>query len=94
MTRVILAGNTVLNIGSVKTIDNLLALINNILDLAKIESSEIKLENTEFSISEMLAEFSEAHALDPRKKYIKFSVEQPSTLSDLRIGIDFGSNKF
>ena len=57
--------------------EHLLGLINNILDIAKIEAGRLELENRQFALSDMLAEIS--HILTPKAfengDEIIFSVE-------------------
>jgi PAS domain S-box-containing protein len=57
--------------------EHLLGLINNILDIAKIEAGRLELENRQFSLSDMLSEIS--HILTPKAfengDEIVFSVE-------------------
>ncbi len=55
--------------------DNLLIIINDILDIAKIEAGKMSIEKTNFSISEMLQGISEILQIKANEKGIKFNIE-------------------
>ncbi len=57
----------------------LLRLINEILDLSKVESGQMTIENIEFSLSDMLADFISVKTLKAEEKGIEFRFN-PTTL--------------
>ena len=50
----------------------LLSLVNDILDLSKVESGKMSIENIQFSLSELLAEFVSHIGFKTKEKGIKF----------------------
>ena len=66
--------------------ENLLTIINDILDLAKIESGRLELETTEFSISELMHSTGDMHSITAKKKGLDFNVEINPDILDWRIG--------
>lgn len=54
--------------------DNLLSLLNNVLDLSKIESGNLKLENIEFNLIELVEECSDLFAPKARAKDVELNV--------------------
>jgi PAS domain S-box-containing protein len=64
--------------------DNLLNLINDILDLSKVESSQLELERTGFSLNDLLEKVTEMVALRASEKGLAMVYEiAPSVLNDL-----------
>ena len=64
--------------------DNLLDLINDILDLSKIEASQLALERTGFSLNDLLEQVREMLAVRAREKSLALVCEiAPKTPSDL-----------
>ncbi len=60
--------------------DNLLRLINDIIDLSKIEAEDLKIKNSEFSVRELFVELQEIYSieLDKREKRdIQFNFNLP-----------------
>ena len=55
--------------------DNLLSLINDLLDLSKIEAGKIDLEQKEFCLSELLSDLSQAIAFKAFEKNIDFILD-------------------
>ncbi|TGD70828.1 response regulator [Mangrovimicrobium sediminis] len=54
--------------------ENLLAIVNDILDISKIEAGEMNLDRRPFSLSDMLAEFDKLLRSEAEGKGLKFSV--------------------
>ena len=64
--------------------DNLLNLINDILDLSKVEASQLELEHTGFSLSELLEKVTEMVALRAHEKGLTLVCEiAPNVPTDL-----------
>jgi PAS domain S-box-containing protein len=64
--------------------DNLLNLINDILDLSKVESSQLELERTSFSLNDLLDKVTEMVALRASEKGLAMVYEiAPSVPNDL-----------
>ena len=64
--------------------DNLLNLINDILDLSKVESSQLELERTGFSLSDLLEKVTEMVAARASEKGLAMAYEiAPSVPNDL-----------
>ena len=64
--------------------DNLLHLINDILDLSKVESSQLDLERTKFSLSDVLAKVTEMVAVPALEKELSLVCEiAPEVPKDL-----------
>ncbi len=55
--------------------DNLLNLINDILDLSKVEASQLEIERTEFSLSDVLEKVNEMVAVKAREKGLNLVFE-------------------
>lgn len=53
----------------------LLNIINNILDLSKLEANAVKVEATQFNIFDLLKNISDIFTLEANKKLIKFKLE-------------------
>lgn len=75
-----------------RSADSLLAIINDILDLSKIEAGRIDLENTPFSLGESLFNSLDLLAIKAHQKHldisVQFSPEVPDTL--VGDGVRFG----
>jgi PAS domain S-box-containing protein len=64
--------------------DNLLNLINDILDLSKVEASQLELERTGFSLNELLEKVMEMVAVRANEKSLTLVCEiEPGTPTDL-----------
>jgi PAS domain S-box-containing protein len=64
--------------------DNLLHLINDILDLSKVEESQIELERTEFSLSELIEKVTEMVAVPAHQKNLILACDiAPNLPNDL-----------
>ncbi len=64
--------------------DNLLNLVNDILDLSKVEASQLEIERTEFSLGEVLEKVNEMVVVKSREKGLNLIFEIASdTPSDL-----------
>jgi signal transduction histidine kinase len=64
--------------------DNLLNLINDILDLSKVEASQLELEHTGFSLNNMLEKLTEIVAARAQEKGLALVVEiDPGVATDL-----------
>ncbi|TRX72600.1 PAS domain S-box protein [Carboxylicivirga sp. M1479] len=74
-----------------KSSENLMELINDIVDLAKIESGELRLTNEEFNVIELLQElhlvFEKRMAID-RKMHLKFYINLPDQRQTLQLKSD------
>jgi PAS domain S-box-containing protein len=70
--------------------DNLLNLINDILDLSKVEASQLELERTGFSLNDLLEKVTEMVAVRAHEKGLSWSARSrptcPSTWSATRPG--------
>lgn len=66
--------------------ENLLSIINNILDYAKIDSGVAGLEEVEFSISGLLDEVIEVISTNDLKEEVEFSYEVDETVPTILIG--------
>lgn len=62
--------------------NHLLRIIDDILDLAKVEAGKIILEKIEFSLTEFLAEFASLASLKAREKGIVFKYIQQTSLPE------------
>ena len=56
--------------------DNLLSLINNILDLSKIEANKINIKEVEFNLEELLCEIESLMGVMAREKGLRLSVHR------------------
>jgi PAS domain S-box-containing protein len=66
--------------------ENLLLLINDILDLSKVEASQLELERTGFRLTEMLANLVEMVAVRAREKGLTLSCDIVADVPDCLIG--------
>jgi PAS domain S-box-containing protein len=64
----------------------LMALINDILDVSKIEAGKLEFEQVEFSLRELLEEFSGLMAFRAYEKNLDFNSILPSDLPELVVG--------
>lgn len=63
---------------------SLLSLINDLLDIGKIEAGQLDIENVPFNLDDLLIELSNLYRLRAREKGLAFSTQQsPSTPSHL-----------
>lgn len=66
--------------------EGLLALLNDILDLSKIEAERLELEETDFNVRTVLEESAEAFALLARKKGVELTVRLESDVPVMLVG--------
>mgnify|MGYP003575272040 CR=1 FL=1 len=66
--------------------DNLLVIINDILDLSKIEAGKIVIEQTDFSIREVMQSMKDMLMLRAEEKHIEFRVEVAEDIPHRMIG--------
>lgn len=66
--------------------NNLLVIINDILDLSKIEAGKIIIEHTRFSIPQCLGYIQDMLAFKAKEKSINFEIETDATLSAYFMG--------
>jgi signal transduction histidine kinase/ActR/RegA family two-component response regulator len=66
--------------------DALLAILNDLLDLSKIEAGKFALDLAPFSLRELIQEAGKVFALSMRKKGLKFQSSVADTLPDLLLG--------
>ncbi|OJV55850.1 MAG: hypothetical protein BGO31_17330 [Bacteroidetes bacterium 43-16] len=66
--------------------DNLLVIINDILDLSKIEANKITIESIRFSIRELLYGTKEIMQIKAREKFLSFDIEIDDRIPDCLIG--------
>ena len=64
----------------------LLSLINDVLDLSRIEASELHIEQASFDLHEMLHQLSQLTASDVAAKRIDFRMEVPADIPRMLIG--------
>ena len=66
--------------------DTLLALVNDILDLTKIEEGKLELEKTDFSVREVIEKTGEQLAVTAHKKKLEFLLSIDSAIPSLFVG--------
>lgn len=66
--------------------DNLKVIINDILDLASIESGKLKLEQIDFSLTDLLPSIIDTFTLQAREKGIKLTYEIESAVYPVLVG--------
>jgi PAS domain S-box-containing protein len=64
----------------------LLGLLNNVLDLSKIEAGELIVESAPFSLQKLLREVTDVLAIQANAKGVGFEIDAPNDLSDLLEG--------
>ena len=64
----------------------LLSLVNNILDLSKIEADKLELSQSEFSMKELLNQVESVFKVTAKNKGIQLSIELDSTVPNVIIG--------
>ncbi len=69
-----------------KASDNLLVIINDILDLSKIEAGKIIIEKIDFSISELLNSLREIMMIKAEEKNLDFYIEPEKNIPDRLVG--------
>lgn len=69
-----------------KSSDNLLVIINDILDLSKIEAGKIRIEQIEFSFRELMHSMYEIMAIKAEEKNLKFHLTIKPDIPDRMIG--------
>ena len=65
---------------------HLLMLVNDVLDIAKIESGNMRLENTSFPLSPLLREMANLHATPAQQKGLQLSIELDPALPEQLTG--------
>jgi len=65
---------------------SLMSLLNDILDLSKLEAGKIVLEETVFRLSDIVKKVASVHALKAFEKNIRFSAVIESDVPDCRLG--------
>ena len=66
--------------------DTLLALVNDILDLTKIEEGKLELERTDFNVREVIEKTAEQLAVTAHKKKLEFLVSVDSAIPSIFVG--------
>lgn len=66
--------------------DNLLIIINDILDLSKIEAGKIVIEKIDFSLKDLIYSIQEIMALKAEQKGLSLNIEIDKTIPDRLIG--------
>ena len=66
--------------------DTLLSLVNDILDLSKIEANQLELETIEFNLIDTVEESVEIYALKSAEKSIELLTDIPADLKPVRLG--------
>jgi signal transduction histidine kinase/CheY-like chemotaxis protein/HPt (histidine-containing phosphotransfer) domain-containing protein len=66
--------------------DNLLVIINDILDVAKIEAGKMNIEQTRFSLNDIIASIEEMLRLKVAEKKLAFIVQLDDTIPEFLIG--------
>lgn len=64
----------------------LLALLNDVLDLARIESGKFAIEHIAFNLSDLLDEVAQLYAVQAQAKDIRLSVKRDQDLPDVVVG--------
>jgi signal transduction histidine kinase/CheY-like chemotaxis protein len=76
-----------------KSSENLIGVVDDILDISKIESGKIELEKSYFNIMDELENVIEIYAIEASKKDIDFSIWLDPQLSNFLIESDYGKIK-
>jgi signal transduction histidine kinase len=76
-----------------KSSENLIGVVDNILDISKIESGKIELEKSYFNIMDELENVIEIYAIEASKKDIDFSIWIDPQLSNILVESDYGKIK-
>lgn len=66
--------------------ESLLGLLNDILDISKVESGKLSLENIPFSLQKLVEECATLHALQAEKKHIDLIIETDPALPGVFLG--------
>ncbi len=66
--------------------DHLMSVLNDLLDLSKIEAKRIEIENTAFCLSECVIRVANLHSLKAEEKALKLNVVTRGDMSSLRTG--------
>jgi PAS domain S-box-containing protein len=69
-----------------RSADALLALINDILDLSKIEAGKLRLDHTPFYLAKTIQETASLFALEAQTKGLQFSCCLPPKLPEIAVG--------
>lgn len=69
-----------------KSSDNLLVIINDILDLSKIEAGKIIIEHINFSLVEMLSAIREMMMVKAEEKHLEFHINPEKNIPDRLLG--------
>lgn len=68
--------------------ENLLALLNNLIDLARLEAGQFEMVQDEFGVRELLQEVRQSMADKARRKKLKFTTVMAPSERDLRVVTD------
>ena len=69
--------------------DNLLVIVNDILDLSKLEVSELRLEERSFKLADIVSGLTSSFSLLAAEKGLTFTVEVKPTVPQWLVGDDF-----
>ena len=87
ISRTNLAGNQVQLIETAKrSANSLMVIINDILDISKIEAGELSLESIEFDILQLITELKQDYKVQAESKGLLFRIEPKSIESNTAIG--------
>ncbi|MGB3570761.1 MAG: ATP-binding protein [Phormidesmis sp.] len=64
---------------------HLLNIINDVLDIAKIEAGKMNLEMSAVSLKELLSELDKSQRLHIERRGLDFHIEQPATLDEIKL---------
>lgn len=64
----------------------LLSIINDVLDMSSIESGKLKIEHTQFSMSQIVSSLTELYYLQCKAKGIAFRAQLGNTVDELLVG--------
>ncbi len=76
-----------------KSSENLIGVVDDILDISKMESGNIEIEKSYFNIMDELENVIEIYAIDASKKDIDFSIWIDPRLSNFLVESDYGKIK-
>ena len=76
-----------------KSSESLIGVVNDILDISKIESGKIEIEKSYFNIIDELENIIETYAIEASKKDIDFSIWLDPQLSNFLVHSDYGKIK-
>ncbi|MFS2318417.1 ATP-binding protein [Maricaulis sp. D1M11] len=70
----------------VKSGDTLLHILNDILDLTKIEAGQLDLENTDFTLEQIAERIEALYAISAQEKGLSLTVRQTDEIGRVRVG--------